>query len=163
MSKTTRKQNASSRSRWDAEPESRPLPAAPATAEITSEDVVSMARHSIQFDGRDYTYREFRYEKLGDAIAYARLMRSRNVIDHSRVAPANDRLVRSPGESQRQLMQQLSISFDGGVYKLGAFRYDKLADAVSYARICLRRYVAGQSESSDVLSSSDDADTTGSA
>jgi hypothetical protein len=110
------------------------------------DDAASMSRLSIQFDGRKYRYREYQYEKLGDAIAYAHLMRLRNMSDDSRAAVPRVSVVQPPGESQRQLMQQLSISFDDGTYKLGPFRYDNLADAVSYARTCLRRYIAERSK-----------------
>ncbi len=38
-------------------------------------------------------------------------------------------------ESQRELMDSLAISFRDGVYHLGDYRYDRLADAVNYARL----------------------------
>jgi len=43
----------------------------------------------------------------------------------------------NPGEaeSQRELMDSLAITFRDGVYHLGDYRYDRLADAVNYARL----------------------------
>ncbi len=41
----------------------------------------------------------------------------------------------APDESQRKLMAELAITFQDGVYRLGACRYERLADAVSYARL----------------------------
>lgn len=38
-------------------------------------------------------------------------------------------------ESERRLMASLAISFRDGVYHLGTYRYDRLADAVAYARL----------------------------
>ena len=108
-----------------------------------------MAQLGIYFDGRNYRYRDYRYGRLRDALAYARLMRSRYPDEAPGITPAHDSMVQSPSESQRELMQQLSISMDAGLYRLGDFRYDNLADAVSYARTCLRRHIAGQAEADD--------------
>lgn len=43
----------------------------------------------------------------------------------------------NPGaaDSQRELMDSLAITFRDGVYHLGDYRYDRLADAVNYARL----------------------------
>lgn len=38
-------------------------------------------------------------------------------------------------ESQRELMAAWAITFRDGVYHLGTHRYDRLSDAVSYARL----------------------------
>lgn len=43
--------------------------------------------------------------------------------------------VEAPGEPERQLMSTLDITFLDGVYRLGAYRYDRPADAVAYARL----------------------------
>lgn len=40
----------------------------------------------------------------------------------------------APGERER-LMAELSISYDGSRYHYDGYRYDHLADAVSYARL----------------------------
>ena len=46
--------------------------------------------------------------------------------------------VEAPSESDRQLMNSLDITFLDGVYQLGAYRYDRLAHAVAYARLGVR-------------------------
>ena len=46
-------------------------------------------------------------------------------------------MVPAPDDSQRRLMASLAITFEGGLYHLGSFRYDRLADAVNYARLQL--------------------------
>jgi len=46
--------------------------------------------------------------------------------------------VEAPSESQRQLMSTLDITFLHGVYRLGTYRYDRLADAIAYARLGVR-------------------------
>jgi hypothetical protein len=43
--------------------------------------------------------------------------------------------VEAPDESQRELMAELAITFQDGIYRLGDYRYDRLADAVNYARL----------------------------
>jgi hypothetical protein len=50
--------------------------------------------------------------------------------------PSED--VEDPDESQRALMATLSITFHDGIYRRGAFRCDRLADAVKYARLQLQ-------------------------
>ena len=40
-----------------------------------------------------------------------------------------------PDEAQRRLMAAFAITFEDGVYHLGPYRYDRLADAVNYARL----------------------------
>src|SRR5689334_31049 len=69
----------------------------------------------------------------------------------SRPATAQDDVGKSPSTSKTRLMQQLSISFEAGSYQVDGLRYDNLVDAVSYARTCLGRHVAGLSKASDAL------------
>jgi len=45
------------------------------------------------------------------------------------------RAVEEPDAAQHRLMAALDITFQDGVYHLGACRYDRLADAVNYARL----------------------------
>jgi len=44
-------------------------------------------------------------------------------------------MLEGPNESQRELMSELDIAFHDGIYHLGEHRYDRLADAVNYARL----------------------------
>lgn len=45
------------------------------------------------------------------------------------------RAVEQPDAAQRRLMAALGITLRDGVYHLGPYRYDRLADAVNYARL----------------------------
>jgi hypothetical protein len=99
-----------------------------------------MADFSISYNGRHYEYDIYRYDRLADAVNYARLQRSKPSRDaevRSLSMPSRE-YVEDPDESQRALMATLNITFQDGIYRLGAFRYDRLADAVNYARLQLR-------------------------
>lgn len=94
-----------------------------------------MAQYAITYNGRQYQYDRYRYDGLADAVDYARLQRSRPGRDSSDpTAPAQEVLA-SPDESQRELMAELAITFQDGIYRLGEYRYERLGDAVNYARL----------------------------
>lgn len=94
-----------------------------------------MAELSITYNGRQYQYDRYRYDRLDDAVAYARLrLATPTPQDEGVPMPAVQR-VQAPDGAQRQLMKTLSITFDDGVYRLGAYRYDRLYDAINYARL----------------------------
>ena len=97
-----------------------------------------MAEFSIAFNGRHYLYGTYRYDHLSDAVSYARLQRANaNAGEQVGAMPAPEQ-VEAPSESQRQLMSIFDITFRHGVYRLGTYRYDRLADAVAYARLGVR-------------------------
>lgn len=93
-----------------------------------------MAEFSVGRDGLRYHYNGYRYDKWQDAVAYARLMRGRpwqadaggTFVPGHRPAAATD--------AQHALMASLDIRFDDGAYRFGDFRYDRLSDAVTYAK-----------------------------
>jgi len=94
-----------------------------------------MSAFGIYYDGRFYRYSGYRYDRLGDAVAYAELMQSRQ---STQVGPdpfTPDDALRPPSASDRELMAAWSISFDAGVYAYRDFHYDHLADAVNYAEL----------------------------
>ncbi|WP_284617101.1 hypothetical protein [Aquabacterium humicola] len=96
---------------------------------------LTMSEFGIGFDGRQYVYNGYRYDRLADAAAYAGLIRSRPTqLDAGGSFTLG---VRSdaPSDAQRSLMAALSIGFDGRAYHFDGFRYDNLADAVSYAKL----------------------------
>jgi hypothetical protein len=76
----------------------------------------------------------YRYEQLGDALAHARQTRSgpedEADNDSSRQRPA----FVPPTDAEQVLMASLGIQFDGRAFRFAGFRYDRLADAVLYAR-----------------------------
>jgi len=93
-----------------------------------------MAEFDITYNGRHYLYDRYRYDRLDDAVAYARLLRSRAVAAAARVPMPSPEFVDAPAVTDRQRMEQLEISYQDGIYRLGPYRYDRLADAVDYAQ-----------------------------
>jgi hypothetical protein len=106
------------------------LPAARGAPGAEGERERLMAELSIAFNGRHYYYDCYRYDRLVDAASYGRLHRPAGGTCPMPL-PEN---VESPSESQREVMSELGITFRDGVYHLGPYRYDRLADAVEYAR-----------------------------
>jgi hypothetical protein len=104
-----------------------------APAAVTREQL--MTEFSISHDGRQYQYARYRYDLLTDAIDYAKLQRSTlsGSDGDDPMPPMQD--VAAPDESQRKLMAELAITFQDGIYRLGEYRYNRLADAVNYARL----------------------------
>jgi len=94
-----------------------------------------MSAFRIYHDGRYYRYNGYRYDRLGDAVAYAELMQSRQ---STRVDPdpfTPDDALPPPSASDREVMAAWLISFEAGVYAYREFHYDHLADAVNYAEL----------------------------
>ncbi|TAK84763.1 MAG: hypothetical protein EPO20_13035 [Betaproteobacteria bacterium] len=104
-------------------------------ADAAGERARLMAELFIAYDGRQYQYGSYRYDHLEDAIGYARLQGGELPASAGPAPMPPARPVEAPDESQRELMAELAITFQDGVYRLGAYRYDRLADAVSYARL----------------------------
>ena len=99
-----------------------------------------MAEFFVAFNGRHYFYGPYRYDHLADALNYARLQRANVGAGEQFGAMPAPQPVEAPSESDRQLMNTLDITFLDGVYQLGAYRYDRLAHAVAYARLGVRRF-----------------------
>jgi hypothetical protein len=97
-----------------------------------------MADLSIAYNGRHYEYDVYRYDHLADAVNYARLQRSKPSRDAAVRSMPSREYLEDPDESQRALMATLGITFQDGIYRLGAFQYDRLTDAVNYARLQLQ-------------------------
>ena len=96
-----------------------------------------MAGFSISYNGRHYRYDRYRYDLLEDAVDYARLqcaLPPRKRLDADDAMAASE-VIEAPDESGRELMAAHGITFQDGVYRLGEYRYDRLADAVNYARL----------------------------
>lgn len=86
----------------------------------------------IWFDGRDYHYQQYRYDRLQDAIAYAKLDRSRPEF-HEEPLPRSWKEWHGPTPEEAARMTSFGIVYEHGFYYYGAYRYDFLADAVNYA------------------------------
>jgi len=89
---------------------------------------------SIAYDGLRYHYDGYRYDRLDDAVSYAKLQRSR-ATDQARVPMPAPAMVEGPRESDRRTMASFSITYEAGTYRLGEYRYDRLSDASAYARL----------------------------
>jgi hypothetical protein len=73
----------------------------------------------------------YRYEQLMEALAYARITLSRPV--DATETRAHEQ-VAAPTGSERAVMSSLGIEFDGRAFRMAGYRYQRLADAVNYAR-----------------------------
>ena len=98
-----------------------------------------MAELCITFNGRHYGYRGYTYERLADAVNYARLDRSRPFSNDATPDNAPAGLPPSPTENERALMGMLGITCVEGGYRWRQYRYEHLADAIAYARRALTR------------------------
>jgi hypothetical protein len=87
----------------------------------------------IGFDGRYYTYKEYRYDLCSDAVNYARLDRSRPTYRATGSIPPPWKKPEEPTDEEQRLMKELGVTFDGKYYRYGSYRYDRLADALCYA------------------------------
>jgi|RhiMetdeSRZDD1v2_1073273.scaffolds.fasta_scaffold12637_12 hypothetical protein len=118
--------------------ESQHPAAGPVAAGPSDERERLMSEHSITFNGRHYQFGRYRYDHLADAVSYSLLQRSMprgsHAADLGDPEPMPEE-IEAPDRSQRALMDELDISFSDGAYHLGAYRYDRLADAVAYARV----------------------------
>ena len=87
----------------------------------------------ITYDGRQYRYGSYRYDRREDAVAYAQIARARGEVpDFSGSSAVGDPL---PGRADTALMAELGITLDErGGYRFGLYRYDRLADALNYAK-----------------------------
>jgi hypothetical protein len=95
-----------------------------------------MAELSIAHAGRYYHYGGYRYERLADAVAYAQLVCGQPSQQRDSAAIERFNTVEPTNAVERQLMLELSISFENGCFVFDGFRYDKLIDAANYARHC---------------------------
>ena len=113
----------------------------PLTASAPAVREAVMAEFSISYNGRHYQYERYRYDLLADAVDYAKAQRSVPAGADVDAPPPPPEQVEIPDTSQREMMASLDISFVEGVYHFGPYRYDRLSDAVNYARL---RRASGQ-------------------
>jgi len=114
-----------------------PPPAAKArgTRHDAHEQERLMAEYSITPSGRQYQYSKYRYDRFEDALGYARKQRlAPSACDAGDSLPPA-RVMEAQDDAQRRQMAAHRITFDEGVYHLGSYRYDRLADAVDYAGV----------------------------
>lgn len=87
----------------------------------------------ISFDGRAYHYRDYSYDRLADALDYARLDRTKS---GSRSDPTPHEWKQWPGPTpdEQAHMAAHGIGYENGRYCYGPYRYDMLDAALDYAR-----------------------------
>lgn len=108
---------------------------------VAASDAGLMATFGIRRSGRFYLCRGYRYTHFWDAVAYARQARDRPELaqqepHRERSAGAGDpEESNSPHSQDVTLMALLRITFAEGQYVFDGFRYDRLQDAVAYARL----------------------------
>jgi hypothetical protein len=93
-----------------------------------------MAELCITFDGRIYRYRGYRYERFADAVNYARLDRAHGFVEPAAPGAGTMDIVQVPNTAECDLMRALDITFADGSFHWGEYRYDRLPDALAYAR-----------------------------
>jgi hypothetical protein len=89
-----------------------------------------MTKYSITHNGRHYERGEYRYDLLADAVIYAKFQHS---LGRNEIGPTQrTEIIEAPNALQRRLMTEWCITFQDGVYHFGAFRYERLSDAIDY-------------------------------
>jgi hypothetical protein len=101
---------------------------------VSETDQNRAMRSGISFNGTQFVYRDFKYDRLTDAFSYADLD-----IRRAGIRPATtysvDWLPRPiPNSADQALMQQLGVAFEDWRYRFQDYRHDRLADALNYAR-----------------------------
>lgn len=98
-----------------------------------------MAESGVAFDGRSYWYRQYHYDLLDDALAYARQDMSRPIGPAESEGHRHWQQADAPNAATLLLMTQLGITFDGKYYRYDDYRYDRFIDAINYARLIRSR------------------------
>jgi hypothetical protein len=86
----------------------------------------------IWFDGRAYHYHQYAYDRLADALAYAKLDRAAPGY-HDEPLPRYWKQWRGPTPEEAATMAAHHIVYEQGHYSYGPYRYDLLADALNFA------------------------------
>lgn len=99
---------------------------------VSDSDRNHAMRLGISFNGKKFAYRDFRYDRLEDAVSYAELDAGREG-GQPAVTLANwlDRPI--PNVADQAVMKLHGISFEDGRYRYLDYRYDRLADAANFA------------------------------
>lgn len=122
--------------RLDAPAEDAFTPEGGTHSATQSERERQMAEFSVGHDGLRYHYNGYRYDRWEDAVAYASLMRSRpRQVDTGGPFAPNSKKSAPTTDAEFELMISLGIGFEDGAYRFEGFRYDKLSDAVNYAKL----------------------------
>jgi hypothetical protein len=107
----------------------------PASTPSADRDTRTMAELSIRHNGRSYEYRSYRYDRLADAVSYAKLDRACKLEEPALADATSFKAPLPPSDAEREEMRRLAITVQDGVYRLREYRYDRLADAIAYAKL----------------------------
>lgn len=99
----------------------------------TDDPATSEPWAGIPFDGRAYHYRQYSYDRVEDALNYARLERARPGLPIETTTPLRWRQFSAPTQREREQMAERGIVYQAGRFVYGPYRYDVLADALNYA------------------------------
>lgn len=90
----------------------------------------------IWFDGLRFHYQLYRYDRLADAIAYARIDQRRPDFQPMPMPlPLTWEQWTEPTAEDTKIMAIAGISYEHGSYRYREFRYDHLEHALAYAQI----------------------------
>lgn len=87
----------------------------------------------VCFDGRAYHYQGYSYERLADALDYAKLDRARPGFSEN-FTPHRWRQWAAPTQEELLQMAVHGIVCEQGYYRYGPYRYDLLSAALAYAQ-----------------------------
>ncbi|MDX2220936.1 MAG: hypothetical protein SF172_18110 [Burkholderiales bacterium] len=111
-----------------------PQPATdPVKTGFSAQELDDMKRLGIHHIAGNFLYRQYRYERLADAVNYAELERGK--IDYQaevNVQPAWLSPV-APNNGDWRVMKELGITFDGKRYHFLNYRYERFQDAINQA------------------------------
>ena len=98
------------------------------------EDRAQALALNVTFNGRHFRYRQFKYDKLADAMAYARLDGSRD--GNQAMSTVDQEWLPRPvaSDADKVLMERFAISVEGNAFRYQGYRYDLLADALKCAQ-----------------------------
>lgn len=101
--------------------------------EFSASELSDMSRLGIHHIAGNFLYRQYRYERLVDAVNYAELERGK--IDYQAEVNVLPAWVPSaaPTHGDWRVMKELGVTFDGQRYHFLNYRYDRFQDAINQA------------------------------
>lgn len=96
-------------------------------------DETLAAQLEISFDGKRYVFRQHQYDVFEDALRFAKGERGKAGFLRDEAFRPRWLPVFRPSADEEGLMKLHGITYVGGHYRYGGYRYGRLADAVAYA------------------------------
>lgn len=104
-----------------------------AATELSADQRRKVAQFGIGFDGRYYRYKDYRYDRLSDALNYAELESGRPGWQATH-GFAQWLEPHQPTAAELALMAPLAVTFDGKYFNYESHRYERCIDAINYAK-----------------------------